>query len=155
RVAAQTSRRIYYAAAAVAALLPAAIAFGTVVNNTIAFESMSLQPFARVDRGLLTAWPYAKVVAVWLAATLALLYVQVRDRLRSVVILALFPFFIVFLLGQTRIQDVGRFARSTLPAHTNWVDRATSSNDVLLIGTTQAGTAALETAYGNVSIGHL
>src|SRR5262249_21865822 len=81
---ARASRKVYLIAAGIAALLPATIPFHIVVNNTIAVDTFGLLPFGRIDQGHLAPVPYAALAAVWFAGTLALLYVQIRDRLRSV-----------------------------------------------------------------------
>jgi hypothetical protein len=151
----RASKRVFLVAAAIAALLPATIPFHTVVSNVIAVDSFGLHPFARIDQGALAPIPYAPLAAVWLGGTLALLYVQVRERLRAVILVVLIPFLIIWFLGSTRIEQTSAFARSTLPAHPNWVDRANPSAPVLLISVGPKDTAILETAYENNSIGRV
>jgi hypothetical protein len=146
------SVRVYRGAAVFAALLPLVIPFHTVVNQTIVFETFGLQPFARVANGELVALPYAPVAAVWIAATLALLYVEVRRRTRAVVVLMLIPFVLISGLLKDRIEAGSVFGRSVLPRRVDWVDAAKPKGDVVLISIRTMHTAALETAYSNLSI---
>ncbi len=152
---AKASVRIYRGAAVFAALLPLVIPFHTVVNQTIVFETFGLQPFARVSNGELVALPYAPVAAVWIAATLALLFVEVRRRTRAVVVLVLIPFVLISGLLKDRIEAGSVFARSVLPKRADWVDAAKPKGEVVLISMRTMHTAALETAYSNLSIARI
>ena len=91
-------------------------------------------------------------MAVWIAGTLAFLYVYVRQRLRAIVLLVLFVFIGISVLAQGRIEDGGNFARSLLPAHADWVDRAHPAGDVVLVSSRRDATRELETAFFNLSI---
>jgi hypothetical protein len=153
--AGRASTRLYWLAAAVAALLPATIPFHTVVNNTVSIDTFSLQPFAHVVHGELKAIPGAPLAAVWLAATLGLLYIQVRDRFRAVVILVLIPFIAIWSFSRSRIEDGSNFGRSVLPAHVDWIDRAHPVGPVVLVTARHPATAELETSYTNLSISRL
>jgi hypothetical protein len=147
--------RLYLAAAATAVLLPVVIPFHTVVNNTISVDSFGLEPLGRVERGSMVAVPHATLAAIWLAATFALLYVRVRERLRTVVLLVLLFFVGVTVLARMRIESGSLYGRSLLPAHVNWVDRAKPSGDVVLVTGAGPSTSALQTAYFNLSIDRL
>jgi hypothetical protein len=54
-----------------------------------------------------------------------------------------------------RIEAASAYARSLLPAHVDWVDRAKPAGDVVLLTGGQSSTSALETAYNNLSIGRV
>jgi hypothetical protein len=155
RLASRVSARIYVAAAACAALLPVVIPFDIVINNTISFESIGLEPFARVVHGALVPVAHPTIFAVWIAATFGLLYVVVRERLRSIVILVLIPFLLIGEIAHTRIESAAGFARSKLPAHRDWVDRARPTGGVVLVTGAGSPVSALETAYNNLSIARL
>jgi len=147
------SGRHYLGAAAVAALLPALIPYHTVINPSIVADSFGLAPFAVVHPGNPVPIPYAALVAVAAAATFGLLYVYARVRLRSVVILLLIPFVVVFGLQRSRIEAGGNVARSALPRHTDWVDRVTpTGSDVIVVSVAGSRASALETAFANLSI---
>jgi hypothetical protein len=145
--------RVWFAAAAITALLPLVIPFHTVVNNTVNYESFGLHMFSRVGPGgQLVAVPHAALFAIWLAGTLSLLFVYVRKRLRAVLTLLLIVSILVSTIAQRRVQDGGDIARSLLPRHADWVDRAGPAADVILISSGRHPTAELETAYHNLSI---
>jgi hypothetical protein len=146
--------RVYAAAAACTALLPLLIPYGTVVNYTIGYETFALHPFSQLKNGITSPLTHATLAAVWAAATLALLYVFVRRRLRAVVVLVLLPFVFVTMFAQGRIQATSADRRALLPGRVDWVDRA-ASGDVVLITTNRDGAAELQTAYTNVSIDRL
>src|SRR5213075_1739491 len=93
---------VYVIAAAVATVLPAVIPFHTVVNDTISVDTFSLQPMAGVSHGRLVALEHATLMAVWIAGTLGFLYVYVRHRLRSIVLLVAFVFIGISMLAQGR-----------------------------------------------------
>jgi hypothetical protein len=93
------------------------------------------------------------VAAVWIAATFAVTYVVLRNRMRGVVVLALFVSVLVSSVVRTRIEAASTSARSALPVqHRDWVDRAKPAGDVILITGAGGSTAALETAFNNLSI---
>ena len=149
------SLRVYLAAGVIAALLPAVIPFDDVINQTTIFESIGMHPFARNAHGELAAIPHASIVAISAAATAALLYVQVRERLRSIVVLVLIPFVVTTSLSLSRIEATSRFARSLLPTHVDWVDRANPVGDVVIVTGGRDTTPELETAYSNLSVSRL
>jgi hypothetical protein len=155
RIAARVSRRSYLVAAVCAALLPVVIPFHTVVNSTVSVDSFGLEPFARIIRGATVPAPHATLTAIWISATFALLYVVVRERLRSVVTLVLIAFLLISGLTWTRIESGALFARGALPAHRDWVDRAKPDGGVVLVTAGEFPASALETAYNNLSIARL
>jgi hypothetical protein len=148
--------RRHLAIAAVAAALPATIPFGTVINDTIAFESMALQPFAKVVSGKLIPVPHATLVIVVLSVLLAFGYF--RAAVRPLPSLAI-SMTVVALLGLSALElerqtiSVAR-AGLGLPAHKDWVDRAVNSRSgVILVGGDRVDSSALEeTAYWNPSV---
>jgi len=148
----RASARVYFAAAGVSALLPAVIPFHTVINKTINYESLGLHPFSQIAGGTIVAAPHATLKAMWFAATVALLFVYVRHRLRGVVILVLAVFVGVSVIAQQRFEDLGSQGRSLLPAHAGWVDRAGPAGEVVLIGSSSVPSPEWETAYANLSI---
>jgi hypothetical protein len=154
-IAATVSRRNYQLAAACAALLPAVIPFNSMVNGTVSVDTFGLEPLARIVRGETVPVPHATLTAIWIALTFGLLYVAVRERLRSVVMLILIAFILISGLTWTRIQSAALFARGTLPTHRDWVDRAQNGSDVVLVTAGEFPASALETAYFNSSIARL
>jgi hypothetical protein len=143
--------RIHLAAAGAAVLLALLVPYGSVINNTVAVDSFGLQLFARIRGGELGPFPHPTLVAVWVTGTLALLYYYVRTRLRSVLLLVLAPFLFIWVLETDRIDSASSFARSQLPAHSNWVDRTHPVGGVALI-TADTSAAGLQTAFANMSI---
>jgi hypothetical protein len=143
----------YIGAAAVAAILPAAIRFDTVVNNTTVVDTFGIQPFARAAGGRLVAVPHAAPAAVIAAAVFGLLYIQVRQRLRTVIVLVLIAFVLIGGLLRIRIEAFSLVAASLLPARADWVDQAKPGDDVALVSV--APDTALETAFANISIGRV
>jgi hypothetical protein len=145
-------RGVFLAAAAVAVLFAALIPYGTVINNTVAFESIGLQLFARVPHGQLTALSHATLYAVWLAGTLALLYSRVASRLRPLLVLIVAPFIFTWFLEMDRIEGSSSYARGLLPEHVDWVDRAQPAGDVIVITARRPTVPELETTFGNLSV---
>jgi hypothetical protein len=147
--------RMYLAAGGVATLLPLAIPFHTVVNPTIAVDSLALHPFAQTAHGKLTAISHASLYAIWFAGTLSLLYARVRHRLRAIVVVTLVPLIGISMIAQSRIEDGGNFARALLPATSDWVDQVHPAGSVVLVSGREPNTPELETAYGNFAISRL
>jgi hypothetical protein len=148
--------RRHLAIAVVAAGLPATIPFGNVINDTSAFESMALQPFAKVAHGQLVPIPHATLLIVILSALLALGYFRASARplpslAVSMTAVALFGLSVLELERQTiPVAQTGL----GLPSHKDWVDRAVGDrNTVSLVGGARVNAAALEeTAYWNPSV---
>jgi hypothetical protein len=142
--------------AAVAAALPATIPFGNVISNVISFESMSLQPFAKVVHGELVPIPHPTLLIVILSVLLALGYFRASARplpslAVSMTAVALFGLSVLELERQTiPVAKTGL----GLPSHKDWVDRAVGgTTDVSLVGGARVDAAALEeTAYWNPAV---
>jgi hypothetical protein len=154
-LAARLSKRVYLGAAICAALLPIVIPFDTMINSTISVDTFGLEPFARIVNGVTVPAQHATLRAIWIAATFGLLYVVVRERQRTIVILVLIAFVLISGLTWSRIESGGLYARATLPAERDWVDRAKPSGDVVLLTANEFPASALETAYHNRSIARL
>jgi hypothetical protein len=142
--------------AAVAAALPATIPFGNVISNVVSFESMALQPFAKIVHGELVPIPHATLLIVILSALLALGYFRASARplpSLAVSMTAVALFGLSALELERQAIPVSR-AGIGLPAHKDWVDRAVGGgNQVSLVGGARVDAAALEeTAYWNPSI---
>jgi hypothetical protein len=125
------------------------------INNTISFESLGLEPFARVVNGVLVPVPHATLVAVWVSATLGLLYWRLRDRTRSAAVLVLLVALPVSSMALDRIQAAAVYGRSVLPAHVDWVDRTQSVTGVTLFTAGRNSIPELETAYSNLTVSRL
>jgi hypothetical protein len=142
--------------AAIAVLLPVVIPYKSMINNTISVDTFALGPFARPGKTQLVPVPYVTLIVVGLAATLSLLYMRVRPRLRTVVLLVLLPFFAISSVARLRIESGGAYARSVLPKrHADWVDQKNLHGDVILLTAAANSVSALQTAYENLSIKRL
>jgi hypothetical protein len=146
--------RVYGVAAVVTALLAVAIPFHTVINDTVSIDSFGLEPFGRIIDGRLVAIPHATLYAMFLAATVTLLYAHVRNRTRTVVLALLVPLLFAGGLARVRIEGASIDGRSELPARADWVDRAMPVGDVVLV-TARKATPELQTAYSNLSVNRL
>jgi hypothetical protein len=150
--------RLHLIVAAVAALLPLSIPFGTVINNTNGADTFALRVFGRTVRGEVVAIPHAGLIVVIVSAVIALGYV--RAAAQPIPSLAVFVTALVLLvlsvlaLGQQTSRV--RPAALGVPPHKNWVDRIVGHQPVGLVGA--AGVTALalhETAFWNASITRL
>ena len=146
---------LYVAAGAAAALLLLAIPYGTVINQPSAVDTFGLQPLAHTSRGLVVPLPHTALVALAGASVLAFLFVQVRGQLRATVILISIPLLLISGQAMNRIAAGSTFARSVLPARSDWVDAAKPKGPVVLVTGAEEATPALETAYANNSISRL
>ncbi len=144
-------------AALVAALLPALIPFGAVINGTSPIDSFALQLFGRSRHGSIApvAHPTAGIVA--LSALLAVVFVLAVARLlpplTTVMITA------AMLTGLSTLEAANQvtavpWTTFGLPAHADWVDRVVgrSGNVNLVGGPGSERPALLETAFWNASI---
>jgi hypothetical protein len=155
RAVERTSVRVYLVAAGITVLLPVVIPYDTVINFTAGYDSFSFNILARTVRNRLVAIPHATLFAVWVGATVSLLYVYLRTRLRSIVLLLLLGLLSVSVVARSRIQDVSAYPRSLLPSHVDWVDRTRPNADVLLVASRYPATPELETTYFNSSVKRL
>jgi hypothetical protein len=150
-------QRPLVASAAVAALLPALIPFGTVINGLNAVHSFSFVLFGHTVGGRTVAVRHATTLAIALSALLAVVYVLALSR-RLPPRVAVFVTGLVFLGLST--LEVGRQITTIppkqlgVPVESNWVDRVVGSGaNVSLVGGPGTSTAALrETAFWNSSI---
>ena len=148
------------AAAFLAALLPALIPFGTVINGTSAIDSFALQLFGTTRGGHAAPVTHATTLIVALSALLAAVFVLAATRLLPPVAAVLVT--AVMFLGLSTLE-IGKqvtpiaHAQVGLPARANWVDRVVgSSESVSLVGGAGVSTAALrETAFWNASVAHV
>jgi hypothetical protein len=143
--------------AAVAALLPALIPFGTVINGLNPVHSFSFVLFGRTVAGRTVAVQHATTLAIALSTLLAVVYALAASRrlppMAAVLVTGL------MFLGLSTLE-VGRQLTAIpqkqlgVPAQANWVDRVVDSRaSVSLVGGAGVSTAALrETAFWNASI---
>ena len=144
-------------AAVVAALLPALIPFGTVINGTSPIDSFALQLFGRTRHGSIApvAHPTAGIVA--LSALLAVVFVLTVARLlpplTTVMITA------AMLIGLSTLEAANQvtavpWTTFGLPAHADWVDRVVGRDGTVKLvgGPGRERPALLETAFWNASI---
>jgi hypothetical protein len=145
----------HLAIAAVAALLPAAVPFSSVVNYTILVESFGLQIFGTSHHGELGPIGHAWQVAAAIGAVLVLgfLYAVVRPRPSFAIVVSVFALLILSQLVRVRLEATIQETYDAVPTHTPWVDRAANGADVALVGGpgTTSG-ALLLTAFDNLSI---
>jgi hypothetical protein len=149
--------RLVVAVAVVAALLPAAIPFSSVVNYTIVADSFGLQIFGTDVGGRIG--PISHPLAVALVAGsifgLAFVYALARPRPSFAIVMTVVAF--VILGSLVRIRLIGGATPATLKdrqARTAWVDRAVgASSQVALVGGPNTNVLTLEhTAFANLSI---
>lgn len=144
-------------AAVVAALLPALVPFGTVINGASAIDSFALQLFGRTRHGQVVPVAHATASILVLSAILAAIFAVAATRqlppLSAVLLTAVAFFGLSVLEIGKQVTPVGRTALG-LPAHHDWVDRVVgTSANVALIGGRAIHIAALrETAFWNASI---
>jgi hypothetical protein len=150
----RVSARVHLAAATAAALLPAAIPFAHVINDTSVGDSFGLQVLAKNVAG--TILPYghdvliALIVGVVLAA--AYLYALLRPRPSFAVVVTVFVFLIFSSVARIRI--IGASQTIALPSsQARWVDQRVGSAAVTLVAGPGAQRATVvETAFENLSI---
>jgi Dolichyl-phosphate-mannose-protein mannosyltransferase len=147
-------------AAIVAAVVPALIPFGTIINGTSAIDSFALQMFGRMRDGHTVSIEHATGLIVALSALLALVFLLAVTRwlppMAAVLITA------AAFLGLSTLE-VGKqvtpvtATKLGLPAHADWVDRIVGSRgNVSLVGGPGVSTTPLrETAFWNGSIAHV
>jgi hypothetical protein len=146
---------LYLGSIGFATLLMLAIPFHTVINQPSAVDTFGLQWLAKTSRGKVVPVPHTTLIALAGALALGLLFFNVRRQVRPGVILMLIPLLLVGGQEMSRISAGSLFARSRLPAQTNWVDAAKPAGPVLLLTAAEDSTAALQTAYANDSISRL
>jgi hypothetical protein len=148
----EVSSRLYLVASAIGVVLLVAIPFHTVISQVSAIDTFGLQPLAHVSGGKIVPLPHTTLVALAGATVLALLFFRVRTQLRATATLVLIPLLFIGSQEMNRISAGSLFARSKLPARTDWVDAANPHGNVVLLTAAEDPTPALETAYSNYSI---
>ncbi len=160
----RTSFRVFFTAALIAGLLPAAIPFHKVINNSIVADSFGLQSYGKQVGDKIVPIDHATIAAISTAALLALVYVLVRNKMLGVVIMMLVVFAVMSATVRTRVVSAaGGETEAVLPKdHRDWVDQVRPKGDVVLV--TGVGTkddqitpeipalAAWQTAFNNLSI---
>jgi hypothetical protein len=145
---------------AVAALLPALIPFGTVINGTTAIDSFALRVFSTTRAGRTVPIANATTLAVALSALLAGVFVLAATRHlpppAAVLVTALTLLGLSTLELGDQLTPIGR-AELGLPAHADWVDQAVGHDaNVSLVGGARTRPAPLrETAFWNSSVTRL
>ena len=148
--------RYHLAIAVAVAALPAAIPFGTVINNTNGVDSFALQIFAKQLPEKVVPVSHATLLILMLSGFAAFVYLcaaaQPVPQLAVAMTAVAFVGLSVAALGR-QTQRISPDALG-LPPHANWVDRAVGGRgDVALVA--GAGVRALpleETAFANRSI---
>ena len=146
----------HFGIAVAVAALPAAIPFGTVINNTNGVDSFALQIFARQLPEKVVPVAHATLLILVLSSFAAFIYLCAAAQPLPQLVLAMTA---VAFLGLSAVElgrQTGRLSAAArgLPAHANWVDRAVGGgSDVALVS--GAGVRALpleETAFANRSV---
>jgi hypothetical protein len=146
--------RAHLVAAAVAVLLPLAIPFGTVVNDTSVAETFGLQILAKNVGGTILPYGHARLIALIVAGVLALayLYALLRPRPSFAILVTVFAFMIMSSVVRVRIIGASQTI-AIAPAKARWVDRAVGGSNAILVGGRASQRAAVvETAFDNLSI---
>jgi len=142
--------------AAVAALLPATIPFGTVINNTNGVDTFALQAFGRTVSGEVVPIPHAAAVVLILSALLALGYLRAAAQPIPSLAVAVTALALLAISALELGLQTNRISQTVLgfPSHPDWVDRIVGSHaQVGLIGGSGVQRRALgETAFWNASI---
>jgi hypothetical protein len=142
----------YVGAAAVATALPLVIPYHSFINISNVADSFSFLALGRFTASGYNAVPNAAVVAVVGAAILSLLYVAVRRRPLSVVLLTMIAFLFLTTFVTDRVQAVSASVRGYAPAHRDWIDRAHPVGDVVLIVDGRLAFPWHATAFDNESV---
>ncbi len=152
----KVATRRHLVIAAVVTLLPALIPFGTVMNNTTASDSFSLQPFGTTAHGFIVAAPHATTAALGLSAILAFCYFRaaVRPLPSLVITVTVLVFLGLSFLELSRQTTPLARAAVGLPSHNDWVDRATAGRGevAFVSGDRPSQITILDTAFWNTSI---
>jgi hypothetical protein len=151
--------RLHLAIAAVAAVLPLSIPFGTIINNTNGVDTFALQAFGKTVRGEVVPISHVALVVVILSAVLALGYVRAAAQPIPSLAVAVTVLVLIVLSGLELGLQTNRVSAAVrgLPAHNDWVDRVVGSDQrVALVGGDGVTRMALgETAFWNESIKRL
>jgi Dolichyl-phosphate-mannose-protein mannosyltransferase len=153
----RVSARVHVAAVAAAALLPAAIPFRTMINDTSIAESFGLQVFGKNVAGTLLPYGHAALVALAIGGFLALTYCYafLRPRPSFAVVTTVCVFVIFSSVVRVRLVGASRTIADSR-AHARWVDRAVDGGEVELVAGPGAQRAAIvETAFENFSVARI
>jgi hypothetical protein len=162
RVARSTTLlRVGMGAAAIAALVPALIPYGAIMNDSVAADTFSLAPFVgRAPDGGVQALTHATLAVVVYASCFAVVYALARPN-TPLVVAAVVALFVWIGIHAQALLDVG--ARSatlrSLPAQADWVDAAAPKDRVVLVESPRGGRhrdlGVAETAFYNLSVTRL
>jgi hypothetical protein len=148
--------RYHLAIAVAVAALPAAIPFGTVINNTNGVDSFALQIFARQLPDKVVPASHATLLILLLSSFAAFIYLCAAAQPLPQLAVAMTA---VALIGLSVVElgrQTQRISAATLglPAHADWVDRAVDgrSGVALVAGTGVRALPLEETAFANRSI---
>ena len=153
---ARVRMRYHLAITVAVAALPAAIPFGTVINNTNGVDSFALEIFARQLPEKVVPASHATLLILLLSSFAAFIYLcaaaQPFPQLAVAMTAVAFLGVSAVVLGR-QTQRISAAALG-LPAHANWVDRAVGNrSDVALVAGAGVRPLALkETAFANRSI---
>jgi hypothetical protein len=149
--------RLLIAGAAVS--LPLLIPFGTAINSGIPIDSFALQIFGRVQGGQIVPIGHPALVMLALSGLIGFAYVRAPAPQAGVIAVSITTVALFAMSVLALGRHVGRTppAKLGLPAHASWVDRIVDHrSDVSLVEGTGVRRIALEeTAYWNMSIGHV
>jgi hypothetical protein len=143
----------------VAALFPAVIPFGTIINATTGVDSFALQMFGTTRHGHPASITNATTLILALSILLAVVYlIAATQPFPSMAIVAT----CVALLWMSNLELRGQATEISwrslgLPAQPTWVDRVVGSHsDVSLVGGGETDPGPLrQTAFWNRSIAHV
>jgi hypothetical protein len=152
--------RLGLAAAALGALLPTLVPFGTVINHTVGVDSFGLVIFASTGKhGAVGTIGHATLIAVLLAACLGFVYALARPRPAVVLGVLAVLFAWVSIIERNDQANAAQLAASPFfSSHRDWVDAADRGEKVPLVENPrliQGGLGVAETAFFNVSISRL
>lgn len=143
--------------AVVAALLPALIPFGTVINGTSAIDSFALQLFGRTRHGQVVPVMHATGSILLVSGILAVVFLLAASGnlppMSGVLVTGAVLLGLSTLEVAKQVTPVSR-AELGLPSHADWVDRSVGADaEVGLVGGDGVRIGALrETAFWNASI---
>ena len=118
--------RYHFAVAVAVAALPAAIPFGTVINNTNGVDSFALQIFAKQLPGKVVPASHATLLILVLSGFAAFVYLCAAAQPLPQLAVAMTAVAFIGLSAVELGRQTQRISPAALglPAHANWVDRA-------------------------------
>ena len=155
----RTTHPVYLAAVLIAGLLPAAVPYGDVVNNTIVADAFGLAAFSRTVGHAIVPIDHVRLASVLIALSLATLALLLRQRGLVVVGIVAFLFLFISALVRVQIEPAAGGAASILAPHRDWVDRVGAGPGTALIAGPRVGIlgalAINETAFNNLTVSRL